>query len=470
MRIAVAEYTHETNPHSSIKVNATMMEASKVNASQFYERSTGVRSSRGGIIDEATALGVTLVPTLFTSFRPCAPAEQQVYESYRDELVDLLSAEYAKEPFDAIALIAHGAGMADGYDDVETDILRHLRTRFGNHMPIGITLDLHGNISPEMIDLATITIGCKEYPHIDCYETARQMFRLLCQQVGQKKYGKAIKKLNFKIPSAAGCTLEGPGLDIKNFCIQLRNENPDLLDATVFHGFNASDVPFGGVSVVTTAVTNAQANKFAQTISDYILSIKDKFTVPVYTESQALDLAQTSDTPLVINESTDNPGSGHPGDGTLLLREMLKRNIEGSVYAGLYDPEVAQHAFQLGVGQKITCHLGGKIDNKHGSPVYIEKADILAVSDGKFIQHSPMGYGVCVDLGKTALIKINNVLVVVNSIRSQTFDDGPLRLVGINWENCSIIGLKSLQHFRAWWTGRAKTIIPIYSPVDKQYN
>ena len=469
MRIAVAEYAHETNPHSSIKVTASMMQMSKLDAAQFYERSSGVRSSRGGIIDEAAALGITLVPTLFASFRPCAPAIKEVYESYRDEMIQLLGCEYTKEPFDAIALIAHGAGMADGYDDVETDIIRHLRSRFGNDIPIGITLDLHGNISPEMIDLCNVTVGCKEYPHTDSYETAREMFRLLHSQVHQKPYGKSIRKLNFKIPSAAGCTLDGPGLDIKNFCLQLQKENADLLNATVFHGFNASDVPFGGVSVVTTAVTDAQAKEFADQISDYILAIKDKFTVPVYTVSQALDLSQASVKPAVINESTDNPGSGHPGDGTLLLQEMLNRNIEGSVFAGIYDPQVAEEAFSLGVGNHISCNLGAKVDDKHGSPIAVKNAEILAISDGNFIQHSPMGYGANSKLGKTALLRINNVKIVVNSIRSQTFDDGPLRLVGIDWRDCSIIGLKSLQHFRAWWTGKAKTIIPIYAPADKQY-
>ena len=469
MRIAVAEYSHETNPHSSIKITESTMQVCKATAKQFYERSTGVRSSRGGIIDEAAKLGVTLVPTLFASFRPCAPALKEVYESYRDEMIQLLWCEHTRKPFDAIALIAHGAGMADGYDDVEADILMKLRNRFGYDIPIGITLDLHGNISQEMIELCNITVGCKEYPHTDSYETAREMFQLLCRQVHHNPFGKAMRKLNFKIPSAAGCTLDGPGLDIKNFCLQLQKENPELLNATVFHGFNASDVSFGGVSVVTTATTTAKAEDFANIISNYVLTVKEKFIVPVYTVSQAIDLAQTSVKPVVINESTDNPGSGHPGDGTLLLQEMIHRNIPGSIYAGIYDPQVAEEAFSLGAGKYITCCLGAKVDHKHGSPIAINNAQILAVSDGNFIQHSPMGYGANSKLGKTVLLRINNVKVVVNSIRSQTFDDGPLRLVGIDWQDCSIIALKSLQHFRAWWTGKAETIIPIYAPADKQY-
>ena len=471
MRIATAEYTHETNSYSTIKISGTLMQQCKQDQYDFLRHSTGVHSSRGGLIDEASALGITLVPTLFASFRPCGPAEQTVYESYRDEMIDALWQQYQLEPFAAIAFLAHGAGMADGYEDVESDILQHLRARFGNKIPIGIALDLHANISEPMIKLSNIIIGCKEYPHTDQFETSRRMLRLLYDQVRRgASFGKAHRKLPFRIPSAAGCTLSGPGLAIKNYCAQLQAANPELLDASVFHGFNGGNVPFAGVSVVVTATTQQHANQFVDQIAAYVLSVKDDFVIPIYTPAEALNLALTSEYPVVINESTDNPGSGHPGDGTILLQQMLDRNIPGCIYIGICDPQVAAKAAKLGVGNRISCMLGAKADCMHGSPICIKNALIKAVSDGIFIRNDPMYLGGKDSLGTTVLLQVGNVEVIVTSIRAQNYDDGPLRTVGLHWQDYKVIGLKSMQHFRAWWHGNAKTIIPINAPANRQYH
>ena len=471
MRIATAEYRHETNSYSPIKITDALMELCKQDHHAFLRNSTGVHSSRGGLISEASALGITLVPTLFASFRPCGPAEQSVYENFRNEMIEALWQQHQLNPFDGIALLAHGAGMADSYEDVEGDILWHLRSRFGDHIPIGIALDLHGNISDQMIDLCNITVACKEYPHTDEFEASCRMLRLLHDQIKRNEpFGKAHRKLSMRIPSAAGCTFSGPGLDIKNYCEQLQEENPDLLDASVFHGFNGGNVHFGGVSIVTTATTQQLADQFADQIALYVISLKDRFTVPIYTPRDAMDLALKCEHPAVINESTDNPGSGHPGDGTILLQQMLDRNVPGSIYIGICDPGVAADAAQLGVGNRISCFLGAKTDSLHGSPIPVENALVKAVSDGVVTRNSIVGFGVKDNLGTTVLLQIGNVEVVVTSIRSQNFDDGPLRAVGLRWQDYKIIGLKSLQHFRAWWNDKAKTIIPINAPAEKQYN
>ena len=466
MRIAAAQYNHETNSFSVIKVTAEVMQLCKHDGTNFFQLYTGIHNSFGGLIAAADALDITLIPTLFASFRPCGPAVKAVYETYRDEMVDGLWQEQFKAPLDAIVLLAHGAGIADGYDDVEGDILQHLRDRFGYEIPIGLALDLHANISEEMFNLSTFMVGCKEYPHIDYYETAYRLMQLLHMQT---THGKALRKLQMRIPSAAGCTLSGPGLKIKNLCNHLQNENPEILDISVFHGFNAGNVHFAGVSITVTAISQKLADSVADQIATYVLSLENEFIVPIYTPKEAIKMGQAGGYPAVINESTDNPGSGHPGDGTILLRQMLEENIPNSVYIGIFDPQVAAEAAALGVGKEISCLLGAKIDNKHGTPISLKRAKILSVSDGEFICESMIFLGAKIELGTTVLLQIDNVKVVITSIRCQNYDDGPLRTVGIKWQDCSIIGLKSLQHFRAWWTDKAKNIIPINAPADKQY-
>lgn len=43
-------------------------------------------------------------------------------------------------PFDAICLELHGAGVAETTGDIEGDLLRTLRLRFGTALPIVATL------------------------------------------------------------------------------------------------------------------------------------------------------------------------------------------------------------------------------------------------------------------------------------------------------------------------------------------
>jgi microcystin degradation protein MlrC len=75
-----------------------------------------------------------------------------------------------------------------------------------------------------------------------------------------------------------------------------------------------------------------------------------------------------------------------------------------------------------------------------------------------------MGAGSIAHLGTTVLLQAGNVGIIVSSIRRQTLDDGPFEIVGINWQDMRILALKSSQHFKGWWAGRAKTIIACDSP------
>lgn len=67
-------------------------------------------------------------------------------------------------------------------------------------------------------------------------------------------------------------------------------------------------------------------------------------------------------------------------------------------------------------------------------------------------------------IGPTVLLQSGNVNIIVSAARIQTLDDGPFQIVGIDWRDMRILALKSSQHFKGWWTGRAKTIIPCDSP------
>lgn len=465
MRIGCGGFAHETNAFGNILVDEALMAKIKYHARDFWKKNSGVRNGCGGFIDEAAKLNIELVPTVFANPGPSGPATQPVFESFRDELVELLWQAHCEKSLDGIALDLHGAGYAIGYDDLEGELLRAIRSRFGMAIPIATKLDLHGNISQEMIDLCDITVGFKSYPHVDDYECGRTTLQLLHNMIEEgTHYGKALVQLPWSLACGFGVTLSGAARKVKEYMAQLVQEEPELLDATFFHGFPYADVPCAGVSVVTCARTQEAAQRYAQQIARFAWDIRREFTAPLNSAAEAMDQAEKAESPVVINESSDNPGGGSPADGTHLLREMLRRNLPGSAFGYIRDAEVVKQAVAAGVGSTISCKLGAKSDKLHGEPIELENAYVKCISDGRFIQKNPMGAGGKCNWGPMVLLVVGNVQIVVSPARSQTLDDAPFYLTGIDWTQQRILALKSSHHFKGWWYGRAKTIIPCDSP------
>ena len=465
MRIMAGGFEHETNTFSNLHVTDEMVKRFTREGQQLLDGVRGVRNTMGGVLDECEALGIDLVPTPWADIGPCGAAEKEAYEAFRDRFAELVWDAHCEKPLDALALTIHGAAVADGYPDVEADFLRALRDRLGDNIPIGLVLDLHGNITQEMMDLSDITVAFKEYPHNDTYESARLIVRLLHEQYASgKTLYQALVPLPWHIAPAFGVTLSGAAGDVKEYNERLVCENPVLRDISFFHGFPYADVDFAGASITAVAETKEAAEYFARQAAKYAWSRRHDFAVAVNSAEEAMDLAVQSESPVVINETSDNPGGGAPGDGTHLLREMIRRNLPGSVYGHIYDPQVAQQAAAAGAGNFIDCEVGAKMDGLHGTPVVLKGALVKAVCDGTYIKKNPMGAGGRGSLGTTALLQYGNVGIIVSSERKQTLDDCPFEIVGIDWRDMRILALKSSQHFKGWWAGRAKTIIACDSP------
>lgn len=465
MRIAMGGFCHESNAFGSNAVTLEVMRAGTSEKDALVKHASGIRSYVGGYIHAAQDLGVELVATTMSVMRPAGPVTKESFETGRDRLLELLQAEYEKEPFDAIALFMHGAGMCFDYPDIEGTILREVRAKFGMDMPIGVALDLHGNITEDMKELSDLLLGCKNYPHTDEYEAGYSMFTKLVDMVkNRKKIYKKLIKLPWLMVPAQGTTMDGPAGDIRQMCIDREESDPNLVAASFFQGFPYSDIKEASVSVITMALTQESADRNALDIARYAWSRRKDMDSNFYSAEEAVALALKEEKfPVLINESADNPGGGCPGDGTHLLRALLDANVY-SAFGHIYDPEVAEGAKAAGVGATISCKLGGKTDQLSGAPIELENAYVKCISDGKFVQKNPMGKGRQVSLGTTVCLVVGNVEIVVSSARIQTMSDGPFMVGGVDWYDRKILALKSSQHFRGWWADKVAKIIPCDPP------
>src|SRR5207248_2386609 len=84
----------------------------------------------------------------------------------------------------------HGGGWpamaTEHFDDGEGEILRRVREVIGPDLPLVVSLDLHANVTPEMVEHADALIAYRTYPHVDMAETGRASAKYLALMLKTK--------------------------------------------------------------------------------------------------------------------------------------------------------------------------------------------------------------------------------------------------------------------------------------------
>ncbi|MBO0728128.1 MAG: M81 family metallopeptidase [Acidimicrobiaceae bacterium] len=463
-RVGVGGIVHETNTYATDSFGPTGLDAFAVLAGQgIFDAYTGTRTCIGGMIDAAADLGAELVPLWWASAQPSGTIEAGAYETMRGELVRAVEAAL---PIDALALDLHGAGVADGALDLEADLGRTIRRLVGPDLPIVVTLDLHGNISDAMAELYDVMLGYHLYPHTDQWERGDEAMRLVPRLLaGELRPASHVEHLPILLPTST--TDPGyPAADMNDVCYRLE-QRPGVVDCTVFHGFPFTDVPEVGVHVVvTTEADRDLARQVAAEVGSWIWQARERFRAENPTPEQAVRLAMEAPAgPVVINETSDNPGGGGPGDGTHLLRALMEHNAQGAVFGFLCDAEAAAACHAAGVGTTINLALGGKHDDLHGTTIHTP-AYVKCLTDGRFTL-TAISAGTRVSLGRCARIALGDrhgIEVIVTERRFQTYDESIFRLHGIDVRDYKIVALKSSNHFRAGFRDIAADIVTADAP------
>ncbi|MDQ7842053.1 MAG: M81 family metallopeptidase [bacterium] len=458
-RIAIGEISHETNtfcPPTTLEMFQKYLWA---RGEEITQRFRDTRTFLCGMQEAAERLGAVPVPTFAASTNPWGIITREAYDAM---LSELLGGIRQAMPLDGVCLALHGAGVAEGISDLESAVLEAVREVVGPQMPIAVTLDLHGNTTPRMAELATGLFSVHEYPHTDMYERGQDAVEFLVRVLRREIHPVTVVEVLPLLAAPAPAGLE-PVRSINALCHRWEAE-PGMIACALMHGFPYSDIPEAGVTVVAVAERDPElARRAARAVAQETWARREEFVRHYPLPAEAVAEALAADrTPVVINETSDNPGGGAPGDGTHLLRAMLEACVAESAFGMLYDPEVAEAAHQAGVGATLRVRLGGRHDRLHGDPLDLE-AYVKSLADGKYML-TALARGVQADYGKTARLTCGGLDVIVASRRGQVLDPGPFLLHGIDVRNCRIVGLKSSAHFRAGYEELAARIITTDPP------
>jgi microcystin degradation protein MlrC len=456
MRVLMAGFKHETNSFGTHRADWAAFERGEVfpkpvHGQAMLDMVAAVDMSATGFVDQARQRGWTIVPSLWCGAVPSSYVTDDAFE----RICEVILRDVQRRDFDAIYLELHGAAMSESFDDAEGELLSRIRRVVGPAMPIVVSLDLHANVTRAMLQHADAMVAFRTYPHIDYVKTGERAAVLLDRLL---RHGGREAVRSERLPFLISINVQGTASEPAKGCYALL-EAVDQRFGTVSSfcmGFPASDFDecgpvfwsHGERASEAVAILNARLAEPTQWRLD----------APPAREAvaTALERAAASQRAIVIADTQDNPGVGGTASTTGLLHALLDagagRVFPGRVALGvLYDPQAAAQAHSAGVGQSIRCTVGESVLTATGAsePPVAGAFRVVALSDGVTTFKGPKMTGFKTQLGATACLEIEGVLIVVASGRIGAQDRELFRMVGIEPEAMKIIVVKSSHHFRA---------------------
>ncbi len=463
-RVAVGGLVHETCSRSARPT--TLADFAVWRGPALASMAAGSAHDLGGMFAGLAAAGADAVPTMAALATPSGLIERAAFEVLADELMERLR---DAAPLHGVLLALHGAGAGEGVDDLAGELASRVRRAVGGGVQVAATLDLHGHPTEAMRDALDLMIGCKAYPHTDLAARGEQAARWIAGARATRPacHIERLPLLTPPTPTSGGSVTA----EVRARCLEVEGI-PGVLDCTFFHGFPYTDSPHSGASVVVSADSAALARGVAQDVARFVWARRQRLLTPTLgareAVEEALRAADSSDgRPVVVHETSDNPGGGAPGDGTHLLRALLELSPGPACFAAICDPTAAAAAHAAGVGGEVEVALGGHTDALHGPPLAL-RAVVTALTDGHFSQDGVLA-GVPAALGPTACLRVDGapggaVEVVVTSARQQVFGPALFALHGVDVRQRRVVALKSSHHFRAGFEGLAAAIITADPP------
>ncbi|MCC6718243.1 MAG: M81 family metallopeptidase, partial [Acetobacteraceae bacterium] len=452
---------HETNTFSKVPTTIeSFRRGTWITGNGIAGARRATRTALGGSFEMADKHGWVLAHPICASANPSGHVDDSLFDQVCDMLLE------AADGIDGALLHLHGAMVTQSHEDAEGELLRRLRAKVGPDIPIVVTLDLHGNITRLMADSANALIAVRTYPHIDHYEMALKGGELLQRaMLGEIKPVTVIAKRPMLRGLDGGRTQTGPMRELIDRGEAIEAAGGALV-VSVCSGFTAADIFDIGPSVtVTTDANPAAGQKIAESFMDYAWEQRAYVGITDWSIADAVAHAKAGegkhDRPLVMSDVTDNPGSGHYGDTTNVLRAMIAAELQNAAFYAIYDPDAARQCAAIGAGNTGTVTLGGKHDPAAGGGPLTLNGEVTTLSSGKFQAFGPMGGGVWREKGLSALFRVGGIDIAIISNNGQATDLAQLTSLGIDPATKSAIAVKSKHHFRAAFTPVAREIITI---------
>jgi microcystin degradation protein MlrC len=356
------------------------------------------------------------------------------------------------ETYDAIILVLHGSMVTETSRDAEGELLGEVRKLTGEQPLVAVTLDMHANVSPAMVAAADLMMAYRTYPHVDQFERAQHMARLVQAVFDGSPRPELIMARPAMMDAANhGQTAAGQPMPGLLALVEEIEQRPGIACASIQIGFPWSDVADIGPNVVVSATDRQAGEAAAAELKQALWESRHQTQLDFATPDEAMAAARKGRAgagPLVLADFADNPAGGAYGDSPNLLRAMVGAGLDNAAFATISDPGSVEACRQAGEGARVQLALGGK-GAPELTPPLETAAEVVRLGDGRFTCAGPMWKGVAFSMGPSALVRIDGVRVIISSVPTAVMDLNVFRCMGVEPEKLTTIGLKSRNHFKA---------------------
>jgi len=463
MRIGIAGFLHESNTFLPAPTALEDFQSTSwTEGAALLERWSGALHELGGLVDGCAEHGLTAVPLLATYAVPSGAIAASAYDAIAGRLTSLLREAL---PLDGVLLALHGATVAENFPDADGEITRRVREIVGPRVPVILTLDLHANVSREMIANTGASVFYRSNPHLDQRRRGLDAARLMARTVrGEIRPVQALETPPWIIPIDRQYTNEDPARLLYQDA-DLALSRPGVLSTSVAMGFYYADVAEMGASFLAVTDGNpALARDTARWMARRAWERRHSFQSQLIPPEDAVrQAAAATRTPVALFDVGDNVGGGSSANSTVLLAEILRQGVPNCAVV-LYDPAAVAACLAAGVRGEVHLKAGGGAVPISGR--------VRTLSDGLFVEHEVRhgGWGRN-DQGITAVVETAaETTIVLTSRRMAPMSLQQLLSLGIPVERKRAIVVKGVVAPRAAYAPVCPQIILVDTPGETAGN
>lgn len=414
-----------------------------------------------GFVQAARAAGgVETVPLASTLTVPSGPIEREAFEWLIDDLAGRVREAGA---LDGIYLALHGSMQVEGLREApEAVILRRVREaargRAGAPPRIAASFDLHGNLSPGIVEPLDVLVAYRTNPHWDLAPTGfRAGNRLIRALRGERAPAHAWRKLPMVLGGGMTIDFLAPMRAIFRRMAAMERD-PRVLTASLFmvHPYTAAD-DLGWAVHVATDGDPALAERLADELADRAWAVRDVPLPPMRGVDEALDEARASRWrklgPVTLVDVDDIVGAGAPGGNTHVVDGLVRDDRGLRAFVPVHDPAAVEAAWSAEVGERRAIVL-------RGTPGYGQPEVEL---------DARVGFRGTTDFGRTVRLDVahrrggGRFHVVVAERAPLPIHPKLWREVGLRARDADVIVQKNFFHYRMFYAATSFEHIPVVS-------
>ena len=469
MRFAILGISHETNTFSPVPADYAAFEAVGIlRGQEIVDEFSGSEATAEGFLQAARELGFEGVPLIHARTGPVGTITKDAFDRIVGEMIDMLR---DNGPWDGVLLANHGAAVSEEYPDVDGEVSRRVRELVGPDVPVGIAVDMHANVSQEMVRETTAVTVYRSNPHLDARERAWECAEIIFRAAsGEIEPVQWLEMPPMYINIVKQFTGEEPMKSLVADSLEAQ-EAAGIISTSVAEGYPYADVEEMGMSFLAIADGDLDlAREKAVWMAERAWERRAEMHIHVPSVREALEMAvahadaDPGNGPVVLMDVGDNIGGGSSADSTHILKEAQRMDVK-SYLQSLYDPESVQNCLEAGVGGEVSIEVGAKTDDLHGKPVPVT-GRVTRLSDGKYEDTRPTHGGYrFFDGGTTAVLETTDGhTLLLTSKRDGNTSREQMYSVGIWPERYRVVVAKGVVSPRPAYQPIASRIILVNTP------